>query len=104
MLVAARSIGEAERLVEAMLGPIREYDRTHQSDLEHTLRVFLEENRSWQRGSARLHLHKQTLVYRIRQIERLTGRSLSSTADVAGLWLALEAARRLAPDAVAVNE
>ncbi len=103
MLVAARSIAEAERLVDAVLGPVREYDATHRSDLERTLRVFLEENRSWQRGASRLHLHKQTLVYRIRQIEKLTGRSLTSTGDVASLWLALEAARRLGP-AAALSE
>ncbi len=99
MLVAARTIAEAERLVDAVLGPVREYDQTHRSDLERTLRVFLEENRSWQRGASRLHLHKQTLVYRMRQIEKLTGRSLTSTADVASLWMALEAARRLVPEA-----
>jgi PucR family transcriptional regulator, purine catabolism regulatory protein len=40
-------------------------------------------------------VHKQTLVYRIRQIETMTGRDLSNTADVARLWLALEASKRL---------
>ncbi|MGN6378467.1 MAG: PucR family transcriptional regulator [Gaiellales bacterium] len=96
-LVAPRSVDEAERLVEQVLGPLREYDASHRSELELTLRVFLEENRSWQRASARLHVHKQTLIYRIRQVESLTGRSLTSTADVTRLWLALEAANRLVP-------
>ena len=54
--------------------------------------MFLQENRSWQRAADRLHVHKQTLVYRIKRIETLTGRSLSDTADVAELWLALQAA------------
>jgi len=44
-----------------------------------------------------LHVQKQTLVYRVRQIETLTERDLSSTADVARLWLALEASKRLVP-------
>jgi purine catabolism regulator len=96
-LTAPRSVTEAERIVEQLLGPLREYDQAHSTDLEHTLRVFLEENRSWQRAAGRLHVHKQTLIYRVRQVERLTGRSLSSTADVARLWIALEAAERLAP-------
>jgi purine catabolism regulator len=96
-LVAPRSASEAELLVARLLGPLRSYDETHRSDLERTLEVFLEENRSWQRAAARLHVHKQTLVYRVRQIEALTGRDLSSTADVARLWFALEASKRLVP-------
>jgi purine catabolism regulator len=94
-LVAPRSVAEAEFLVERVLGPLRTYDRSHRSDLEQTLQVFLEENRSWQRAAERLHVHKQTLVYRIRQVETLTGRDLSRTGDVARLWLALEASQRL---------
>jgi Purine catabolism regulatory protein-like family/PucR C-terminal helix-turn-helix domain len=94
-LVTPRSVAEAELLVERVIGPLQAYDRSHRSELERTLEVFLEENRSWQRAAARLHVHKQTLVYRIRQIEALTGRDLTSTADVARLWLALEASRRL---------
>jgi purine catabolism regulator len=96
-LGAPRSVAEAERLVEQVLGPLRAYDASHRTELEQTLRVFLEENRSWQRASARMHVHKQTLIYRIRQVESLTGRSLSSTADVSRLWMALEAAGRLEP-------
>jgi hypothetical protein len=34
-------------------------------------------------------LHKQTLVYRIKRVEELTGRRLDDTGDVAQLWLAL---------------
>lgn len=48
-------------------------------------------NRSWQRTASVLHVHKQTLVSRIRRIEVLTGRRLNETADVAELWLALQA-------------
>jgi purine catabolism regulator len=75
-----------------VLGQLLDYDEAHRSDLVATLRTFLEENRSWQRTSTRLHVHKQTLVYRVSRIETLTGRSLSDTGDVAELWLALQAA------------
>jgi purine catabolism regulator len=36
-------------------------------------------------------VHKQTLVYRMRRVEELTGRRLDRTEDVAELWLALRA-------------
>lgn len=75
-----------------VLGPLLAYDEAHASDLVRTLACFLEENRSWQRAAARLHVHRQTLVYRIRRIETLTGRSVSDTGDVAELWLGLQAA------------
>ena len=56
-----------------------------------SLSVFLEENRSWQRSAELLHVHKQTLVYRMHRLEELTGRDLRSTADVVQLWMGLRA-------------
>lgn len=75
-----------------VLGPVLEYDETHTAHLMDSLRAFLEERRSWQRAAQRLHIHKQTLVYRLRRVEALTARDLSDTADLADLWLALQAA------------
>ncbi|WP_405719910.1 PucR family transcriptional regulator ligand-binding domain-containing protein [Streptomyces sp. NBC_01537] len=90
-----RGLDEAERLAEAVLGPVRAYDAEHNSDLLTSLAVFLDHNRSWQRAAAELHVHKQTLVYRIRRAEELSGHHVDRTADVAKLWFALDAARRL---------
>lgn len=84
--------GDSRAAAERVLGPLLVYDRAHQAHLMESLRIFLEENRSWQRAAARLHIHKQTLVYRMRRVEDVTGRSLSDTADVADVWLAMRAA------------
>lgn len=75
-----------------VLGPVLEYDEAHAAHLVDSLRAFLEENRSWQKAAQRLHVHKQTLVYRMQRVESLTSRKLSDTGDVADLWLALQAA------------
>ena len=75
-----------------VLGPVLQYDQAHDAHLMDSLRAFLEENRSWLKAAERLHTHKQTLVYRMRRVETLTSRKLSDTADVADLWLALQAA------------
>jgi PucR family transcriptional regulator, purine catabolism regulatory protein len=75
-----------------VLGSVLEYDEAHATRLMDSLRAFLEENRSWQKAAQRLHIHKQTLVYRMRRVEDLTSRSLFDTADVADMWLALQAA------------
>ncbi|GGM40944.1 hypothetical protein GCM10012275_09890 [Longimycelium tulufanense] len=73
-----------------LLGPLREYDAEHGSDLVHTLRVFLDCACSWTRTAAQLHLHVNTLRYRMGRIEELTGRRMSSFADRVDLFLALE--------------
>ena len=90
-LFLPRTLGEAETAAERIMGPLLTYDRDHGSDLVRSLRVFLEHNRSWQRSAEALHVHKQTLVYRMRRVEELTGRSLRETGDVVQLWLGLRA-------------
>jgi purine catabolism regulator len=87
----AFSLERSEELAEHVLGALLRYDRTHQTELVRTLAVLLANNRSPTRTAAELFIHRQTLVYRIRRIEALTTRSLSSTKDVVDLWLALRA-------------
>ena len=90
-LFLPRTLGEAELAAARVLGSLLAYDAERGTDLLHSLAVFLANNRSWQRTASLLHVHKQTLVYRIRRIESLTGRRLNDTGDVAELWLALQA-------------
>lgn len=90
-LFLPRTLGEAERAAERIMGPLLTYDAEHGSELVRSLRVFLEHNRSWQRGAEALHVHKQTLVYRMRRVEELTGRSLREMGDTVQLWLGLRA-------------
>ncbi|BAN48780.1 PucR family transcriptional regulator [Metapseudomonas resinovorans] len=85
------SLDEAARVHRSVLGLLADYDQQQSAQLEQTLRVFLEQNRSWQKAAQCLNVHKQTLVYRVRRIEEITGRSLDSTEDVAVLWIALRA-------------
>jgi purine catabolism regulator len=52
---------------------------------------MLSHNRSWQLTAEELHIHKQTVGYRLRKIEQLTGRGLTRTEHIAELWFALRA-------------
>jgi purine catabolism regulator len=90
-LFLPRTLGEAATAAERILGPLIAYDADHATELVHSLGVFLEHNRSWQRSAEILHVHKQTLVYRMHRIEELTGRDLRDTGDVVQFWLALRA-------------
>ncbi|QKV97513.1 PucR family transcriptional regulator ligand-binding domain-containing protein [Streptomyces sp. NA02950] len=72
-----------------LLDPLREYDRRHRAELIPTLEAFLECDGSWTRCAARLHLHVNTLRYRVGRIEQLTGRELSRLEDKLDFFLAL---------------
>jgi purine catabolism regulatory family protein/PucR-like helix-turn-helix protein/diguanylate cyclase with GGDEF domain len=85
---------EPERLsllVDGTVGPLLEYDRAHRTQLVRSLREFLQANRSPSRATATLHVHRNTLTYRLRKIEELTARSLDSMDDQVELWLGLRA-------------
>ncbi|UQA92408.1 PucR family transcriptional regulator [Streptomyces halobius] len=72
-----------------LLDPLREYDRKHRAELIPTLETFLDCDGSWTRCAGRLHLHVNTLRYRVGRIEQLTGRDLSRLEDKLDFFLAL---------------
>lgn len=90
-----QNLDEAMQTFRQVLGRLADHDEESRASLLLTLKIFLEQNRSWQASAEKLHIHKASLVYRIRRIEELTGRSLSNTADVTAMWLALQAAEIL---------
>ncbi len=93
LLLASVPEGTRWTFRERMLGPLEEYDTSRQSDLVHTLEVFLACSGSWNRSATRLHVHVNTLRYRIRRIEDLTGRDLGTLEDRVDFFLALRATR-----------
>lgn len=72
-----------------LLDPLRDYDRRHRAELVPTLEAFLDSDGSWTRCANRLHLHVNTLRYRVGRIEQLTGRDLSRLEDKLDFFLAL---------------
>ncbi|QNE73977.1 PucR family transcriptional regulator [Streptomyces finlayi] len=72
-----------------LLDPLRDYDSRHRAELIPTLEAFLDCDGSWTRCAARLHLHVNTLRYRVGRIEQLTGRDLSRLEDKLDFFLAL---------------
>lgn len=76
-----------------LLAPLLAYDRTHNANLLRTLDSFLASGGSWTRCASVLHLHVNTLRYRIGRIEQLTGRDLSRFEDRVDFFLALRLPR-----------
>jgi hypothetical protein len=77
--------------VHRLLGPLRAHDERHHAALEETLDVFLQCSGSWSRCAAQLHIHVNTLRYRIARIAELTGRDPTRLEDQVDLFLALRA-------------
>lgn len=75
---------------DRMLGPILDYDKAHNSELELTLEAFLRASASWTKCASAMHIHVNTLRYRISRIEDLVGRPLSLLETQADLLLALD--------------
>jgi purine catabolism regulator len=90
VLLLPRTTAEATVLVSQVLGALIRHDAERGTQYLNTLRVMLRLDRSWQLAAAALHIHKQTLGYRIRRIEQLTGRGLTKSEHIAELWIALQ--------------
>jgi PucR family transcriptional regulator, purine catabolism regulatory protein len=79
-------------LVDDVLQAVIDYDTAHGGDLLPTIRTWLEHDRQTDKAAQALHIHPNTLLYRVRRFEQITGRSLASTEALAETWLALRAA------------
>jgi hypothetical protein len=74
-----------------LLGAVLDYDAEHNTDLVGTLRVFLDCSGSWTTAAGKLHVHVNTLRYRVSRAEDLLGVDLSNFAARVDLYLALQA-------------
>ena len=61
-----------------MLGKLHEYDEQNSSDLVKSLACFLEANGHWGDAAEQLYVHRHTLRYRMKRVEEITGRGLTS--------------------------
>lgn len=73
------------------LGRVLDYDRRTRADLMTTLETFLDCDGSWRRTADRMHLHPNTVRYRIGRVEALTGRNLAHIGDRLDVFLAVRA-------------
>jgi purine catabolism regulator len=76
---------------DSVLGPLEDASGEYGDELIRSLEAFIEQNGQWERAARELFCHRHTLRYRIRRIEQLTGRDLSSARDRIEFWLALRA-------------
>jgi hypothetical protein len=80
-----------QALRRRVLGPVFDYDAEHDTNLIETLTVFLDCSGSWAKAGAVLHVHVNTLRYRISRVAELTGADLTDFAQRVDVYLALHA-------------
>lgn len=88
-ILSEKNRGELERFVEELLQPVFDYDRQKKGDLIKTLETYFETNRNLKLTSTRLFTHYNTVLYRIKKIEELTGISLNSPENALNLEIAI---------------
>lgn len=89
LLLSSAELPLAE-LAATLLEPVRRYDTEHGAALEATVRSYLEHDGSVTETCRAMNLHRNSLRYRLGQIEGLLGKRLTATQDRLELWLALQ--------------
>jgi hypothetical protein len=87
----------AGRLGRIRLGPLLELDGAYRDVLLDTFATWLDCDGSASAAAPRLYCHHNTVLNRLRRIERLTGCVLTRPRDLVELVLALSAVRLLPP-------
>lgn len=92
------AVPEAVRRAYAtrLLKPVLDHDVRYGTQLRTTLDTFLRSGGSWSSCARTMHIHVNTVRYRIQRIEQLTGRDLSLLSTRVDLVLALEIDRHRA--------
>jgi PucR C-terminal helix-turn-helix domain len=86
-ILLARSPRLSRRLRDKVLAPL---EQDEHGELKRTLQVLVACRFDRTATSAALHIHRNTLAYRVGRIEEITGLDLGSPRDLACVYMALE--------------
>ncbi len=90
-LLLATAGADLRQISRTTCWSIVEYDRRHNADLLKTLVAYFATDCSWKDTADSLHVHVNTLRYRIEKVQELTHRDLRRTDDRLDVLLALRA-------------
>ncbi|MFD0745566.1 PucR family transcriptional regulator [Phytohabitans flavus] len=90
LLSRVADVGDLRAFAADVLGELIAHERNNSTDYLSTLSVYFQENDSPKRTAKIMYLHPNTVTYRIRRVEEITGLSLSSYRDRLTVQVALE--------------
>lgn len=82
---------------EEIIEPLHEYDTRYKMDLVSSLFVYFEENGNVVQTAKRLFVHRNTLDYRLKKIEDVTGKNLNDPYDRLTLQLGVIIGKQMTP-------
>lgn len=88
----ARSTPDVGRILDETLHPLVEYDLQHRTALVETVRTYVEMGFNLRRSAEILHVHPNTVMYRLRRVRELCGRDPHDPDDLLMLFLAMKLA------------
>ncbi len=89
-LVSLRARDELKEFYTEILGQLVRYDASHNTELVHTLEVFFARNTNVSEAARVLHVHRNTLNYRLQRIVEICGLDLYDAEARLALQLALK--------------
>lgn len=88
-ILSEKNRSDLELYVEELLKPVFDYDHNKKGDLLKTLETYYETNRNLKLTSTKLYTHYNTVLYRIKKIEELTGVSLNNPEESLNFEIAI---------------
>jgi len=85
-----RTMPRSDALLEETVSPLRAYDAKHNAELLKTLTVYFDNGFNMTRSATELHVSPNTVAYRLRRVQLLTGRDASAPNDLLLLMLGLK--------------
>lgn len=95
LLLLLRESPELWEFYRSTLAPLADYDRAQHAELLKTLEAFFENLGNLARTAEALHVHRNTLIYRIARINEISGLNIDDAEERLALWLALKSHRVL---------
>jgi sugar diacid utilization regulator len=90
LLLQVPDLAELRSFALDVLGKLSTHEHEHNSEYLATLACYFRENNSPQRASRVLHVHPNTVAYRVKRIEEITGLRLDNYGDRLIAQVALE--------------
>jgi DNA-binding PucR family transcriptional regulator len=90
LLLQVPDLGELRSFAGEVIGPLSAYERKHNSGYLRTFAIYLRENGSLQRAARELHVHPNTVTYRLNRVQEITGLDLGRYQDRLMAQVALE--------------
>jgi PucR family transcriptional regulator, purine catabolism regulatory protein len=95
LLLELRGSSELRGFYLQTLGALVEHDRVNGGEMLHTLEGYFNALGNLHQAADALHIHRNTLIYRLRRITEISGLSLKRAEDVLALQVAIKAHRIL---------